>query len=133
LPSPFGDKSRVRTKWIDVGLGSARLPTSQWGFNGPRRITENRNEGLLAGPRYVFSGTNFDANGNRVGYVDYSQNAVGGIELKFPVIFSGLAIGGIVPNASFQGAFIFGKRSCRLVCRRSTSFLSLSIRGAGLF
>jgi len=104
LPSPFGDKSRVRTGWIDVGLGSVRLDTQTWGFNGPRRIDEVPSENLLKGPRYMFAGTNRDANGNWVGYVDYDQNAVGGIDLKFPVIFSNQQISGIAPNATFQGA-----------------------------
>ena len=103
LPAPFGDKSRVRSRWMDVGAGSVRVPTKQYGFNGPRRITENPGQNMLAGPRYVFAGTNAEAKGNWVGYVNYSQNGVGGIDLDFRKVVEGVQVGGIVTTNSYQG------------------------------
>jgi hypothetical protein len=104
LPAPFGHKSRIRTHWIDLGVGSVRLPTSQFGTNGPRRIREDltATPPLTAGPRYEFSGTNADATTDWVGYIDYQQTT-SGIALDFPKVGPPHAVSSIGTNSSFQG------------------------------
>lgn len=66
LPSPFGTKTRLRSKWIDTGSTARRsLPFGDDGL--PRGVTDTGN---LAGPRYEFAG--YRATGqNSTGYTDY--------------------------------------------------------------
>ena len=108
LPAPFGDRSRIRSDWVDVGSGVIRLPVSQHGAVGPRRILENSGENLLAGPRFLFDGTNDGTNPTKVdwvGYIDYEQTTPpGGIDLSFATVLpTPAAISVIDAGAAFEG------------------------------
>jgi hypothetical protein len=63
LPSPFADKSRLRSNWIDTGSSVRRSLTAD--DNLPRGIIDPT--GTLTGPRYLFAGLN-----PTTGYVDYT-------------------------------------------------------------
>ncbi|MCR9245164.1 MAG: Ig-like domain-containing protein [bacterium] len=63
LPVPFGDTSRVRSKWLDTGASQRRELASPDGL--PRGIVTAA--GAVAGPMFEFAGT-FDA-GSSAGFV----------------------------------------------------------------
>ncbi len=103
LPVPFGHKTRLRSKWIDAGIGAVRLPVRIAG-TGPRRITEDPANNLLAGPRYEFAGTNADTTGSKrnwVGYIDYDQAGIP--VLVVPILAGPLQVARAVANARFEG------------------------------
>ena len=110
LPSPFGHKSRLVSKWIDAGVGAARLPVSRFGV-GTRGLAEQPAENLLAGPRYAFAGTSVKqplspGEASTLGYIDYDQ-APGGIALAFPEVTppgpGRPDVAAVDPHAMFQG------------------------------
>jgi hypothetical protein len=69
LPTPFADKSRLRTHWIDTGSTVRRSVTNDDGF--PRGIIDPTGE--LKGPRYQFAGLLAPAQPDlTTGYVAYN-------------------------------------------------------------
>ncbi|HEU4417991.1 MAG TPA: hypothetical protein VFT55_03575, partial [Planctomycetota bacterium] len=70
LPTPFAEKSRLRTHWIDTGASVRRSVASNDGF--PRGIIDT-DPPTLAGPRYLFAGLRAPATPTdpTAGYVDY--------------------------------------------------------------
>lgn len=103
LPLPYGPKTRVRSRLIDLGRVD-REPTNV--AQGVRAINEQGSQlgdpftNLMRGPTYLFAGTTSDTASRAQGYIAYDDNGVA----AFPVVAgSEAAIGQIDAAASFNG------------------------------
>jgi hypothetical protein len=98
LPTPFDDKSRLRSIWIDTGSTVRRSIPADDGL--PRGIIDTTPP-TLAGPRYEFAGVDADP-GETLGYADYVISQ-GSARLVYPTVVPPSAILGTNGNSSYLG------------------------------
>ncbi len=118
LPLPYGPKTRVRSRLIDMGRVD-REPTNV--PQGVRAITERGNQGgdpftnLMRGPTYLFAGTSSDDASPTKGYVAYDDNGVA----TFPAV-----AGSESPVAQIDTAATFnGRPSFRVTLAQASALL----------
>ena len=97
LPTPFSNRSRLRSVWIDTGATARRpLPADD---NLPRGIVVLG--GAQAGPRYEWAGAG-SAPGIAQGYANYVISQGAGV-LVYPTVIPATGILATNANASFLG------------------------------
>jgi len=96
MPTPFGSRSRVRSKWVDTGATARRPVLSGDGL--PRGVISTPSA-PLDGPVYEFGGTDND------GFIAYTSQAGSNlVNLQQEAILASPAVvDAIEPNATFLG------------------------------
>lgn len=89
MPAPYGTRSRIRSKWIDLGAANRRM-TVPGGDSLPRGVGQagSFNPGDVFGPRPEFSAiVNGDMTANPLaGYIKTRASAISGVDIDYPEI-----------------------------------------------
>ena len=105
MPAPFGSRSRVRSKWIDLGVVNRTIATAP--DSDPRGVVVAPPPGSAVGdgfgPVPLFAGLDDEVPGF-VRTVDH----LGGVRIDYPVIVSGLVLD---PDESVKDQEMFRGRS----------------------
>jgi hypothetical protein len=105
MPSPIGDRTRLRSIWIDTGSSVRRALQSADG--APRGIVEDATNNLRSGPTYNFAGTNLTPDAPPIGYrgwLDYEGDGQGGVRLKSPPAVVTTPVTSMSATATFEGS-----------------------------
>ena len=105
LPAPFGNTSRVRSKWIDLGAANRRTVAA--GGDGQARGVERQGSAPLGstfGPAPEFAGVVAGKASERLtGYITVDDDGRGGVRILYPTIVSGLQVASIEHDVRFRG------------------------------
>ncbi|MCA8954456.1 MAG: hypothetical protein KDC87_00190 [Planctomycetes bacterium] len=103
LPAPFGTRSRVRSKWIDLGAADRRV-TPPGGDGKARGVAVPSSFGSTFGPLPEFHGViTGDAQDPRAGYTLVKNDGFGGVAIEYPVLVSGAAVASIENGVAYRG------------------------------
>lgn len=109
LPAPFGTRSRVRSKWIDLGSVARRM-TVAGGDGNPRGVVvqPKLNIGDDFGPLPEFEGVeNGPSTDAQPGYVRVIDDNVGGVKIDFQTILKNQTVNAVKTNVSYRGQEVY--------------------------
>jgi hypothetical protein len=109
MPAPFGTRSRVRSKWLDMGAVVRRM-TVQGGDGNPRgvEVQPGLNIGDDFGPVPEFEAVETgDPDDPQGGYVRVVDDNLGGVLIDYPSVVRGLKVASIKANVPFRGQSAF--------------------------
>ena len=98
LPVPFGDRSRLRSKWLDTGASQRRALTTADGQ--PRALLVGN--GAETGPTWSFAG--LAQEGAEPGFLAYRAVGQGAVQIDFPIAVPPVAIEALETDATYLGA-----------------------------
>ncbi|MCA8957332.1 MAG: hypothetical protein KDC87_14755 [Planctomycetes bacterium] len=109
MPAPFGTRSRVQSRWIDLGSSPRRM-TVLGGDGQPRGVQQSGNFklGESFGPRPEFVGVKTGVD-DLSGYVKTKDDNLGGVVIDYPTVdnAAGLRVATITGNVAYRGQTVY--------------------------